>query len=48
MGKEYQLWLVSDVRSAKPRIEVLRNPAKLLASGILTTNAVLWRAERET
>ena len=46
LGKDYQIWLVADIRSATPTLEIVNNPAQLLASGEWTKSPLLWQIKR--
>jgi hypothetical protein len=46
-GAAYQVWLVSDVLSTSPQIEIVVDPAKRLSVGTLWAEPVLWRVSRE-
>ena len=41
MGARYRVWLVAGVRSTSPVMEVVRNPARMLEAGQLTSSPVL-------
>lgn len=41
-GDQYRIYLVSNVMSAQPRIEVIRNPASLVEAGTLAVSIAVW------